>query len=68
MAQAEAEALSLIEGKVGQPKAAQYLIALKYLESLQSIANGQATKVFLPFEATGVLGAVGTVREMFGAQ
>lgn len=68
LAQAEAEALSLLENKVGKDKAIEYLIALKYLESLQSIANGQATKVFLPYEATGMLGAVGSIREMFGMQ
>ena len=40
--------------------------ALKYFESMQAMANGQATKLFLPYEATGVLGALGSVREMLG--
>ncbi|GAJ19973.1 unnamed protein product, partial [marine sediment metagenome] len=31
------------------------LIAIKYLEALQKIADGQATKVFLPYEASGIL-------------
>jgi regulator of protease activity HflC (stomatin/prohibitin superfamily) len=41
------------------------LIAIKYLETLSKIADGQATKIFLPLEATGVMGAIGGVSELF---
>jgi regulator of protease activity HflC (stomatin/prohibitin superfamily) len=41
------------------------LIAIQYLEALKSIANGTASKVFLPYEATGVLGALGGIQELF---
>ena len=34
-------------------------------ESLEKIADGQATKVFLPFEASGVLGSLGSMREIW---
>jgi regulator of protease activity HflC (stomatin/prohibitin superfamily) len=44
------------------------LIAIQYLEALKSIANGTASKVFLPYEATGVLGALGGIQELFKAQ
>ncbi|MGC8836918.1 MAG: SPFH domain-containing protein [Anaerolineae bacterium] len=64
IAEAEARSLQCLEERIGKEKAAEYLIALKYLESLQAIANGQATKVFLPVEATGILGALGGVSEM----
>lgn len=67
VAQAEAEAIALIREKVGREKAVEYLIALKYLEALQAVANGKATKFFLPFEATGILGVLGGIREMWGA-
>ena len=40
------------------------LIAIKYLETLQVMADGRATKVFLPTEATALLGALGGVREL----
>lgn len=40
------------------------LIAIKYLEALEKMANGQATKIFLPVEASGLLGAVAGVGEM----
>jgi regulator of protease activity HflC (stomatin/prohibitin superfamily) len=63
--QAEAEALEQIQQAVGGDQAAGYLVALKYLESLEKIADGQATKVFLPFEASGVLGSLGSMREIW---
>ncbi len=41
------------------------LIAIKYLEALRDIANGQATKVFIPLETSAILGTVGAMAEMF---
>ena len=41
------------------------LIAIKYLEALQGIADGQATKIFLPLDTSGVLGAVAAIGDMF---
>ncbi|MEE8200455.1 MAG: SPFH domain-containing protein [Candidatus Acidoferrales bacterium] len=64
IAAAEAEALNRVRGSLGQDSPANYLIALKYLESLEKIAAGQATKIFLPFEATGILSSVGGIREI----
>lgn len=64
ISQAEAEALGLVKGALGEGSAASYLIALKYLESLEKISGGQATKIFLPFEASGILGALGGIREI----
>ena len=44
------------------------LIAIQYLEALKVIADGDSSKVFLPYEASGVLGALGGVRELFNEQ
>ena len=67
IAQAEADARGLVKGALGERSAASYLIALKYLESLEKISDGQATKIFLPFEASGILGALGGIREILAA-
>ena len=40
-------------------------IAVKYLESLEKIADGRATKVFLPLESSGILGSVSGIAELF---
>jgi regulator of protease activity HflC (stomatin/prohibitin superfamily) len=66
IAQAEAEALERVQQALGGDQAAGYLVAMKYLESLEKIADGQATKVFLPFEASGVLGSLGSMSEIWG--
>ena len=44
------------------------LIAIQYLEALKVIADGESSKVFLPYEASGLLGALGGVRELFNDQ
>lgn len=44
------------------------LIAIQYLDALKAISNGTASKVFLPYEATGVLGALGGIKELFKEQ
>ena len=41
------------------------LIAIRYLEALQNIADGQATKIFLPMEMSGILSSVGVIGELF---
>jgi regulator of protease activity HflC (stomatin/prohibitin superfamily) len=66
VAQAEAQAIQLVAqalGSAGNP--AQYLIAQKYLESLGQISTGAQKLVFLPYEAAGIMGSVGSIRELF---
>ncbi|HEX9258011.1 MAG TPA: SPFH domain-containing protein [Acidimicrobiales bacterium] len=41
------------------------LLAIKYLEALGTIANGQATKIFLPLDTASAMGALGAVAELF---
>lgn len=40
------------------------LIAIKYLETLEKMADGQATKIFVPTELSGIASAVGGVAEL----
>jgi regulator of protease activity HflC (stomatin/prohibitin superfamily) len=44
------------------------LIAIRYLEALGTIANGQASKIFLPLEVSGILGSIGAIKELFGPE
>lgn len=66
--EAEALALKRLAEVVGEQTAVQYVVGLKYLESLQKMADGQATKTFIPYEAAGALGAAGALREMFNSK
>ena len=40
------------------------LVQLKSLETLKEVANGDANKVFIPFEATSALSALGSMKEI----
>ena len=64
MADAEGEALERIAKSLPDGQAAMYLLALKYLEALPKMTEGAGTTIFLPAEATGVMGAVGGLREL----
>jgi regulator of protease activity HflC (stomatin/prohibitin superfamily) len=64
MAEAEAEAVTRIAASLPEGQAAMYLLGLKYLEALPKIAQGAGTTLFLPAEASGVMGALGGLREM----
>ena len=41
------------------------LIAIKYLESLEKVAEGKATKIFLPADLSATLGSIGAISELF---
>lgn len=41
------------------------LIAIRYLEALERVADGQATKIFLPMETTAILGSIAAMGEVF---
>jgi len=67
VAEAEAEAFrkvtEVIKSAGGDP--AVYLIAMRYIETLREMVAGQGNKVvYIPYEATGLLGALGGIKEM----
>jgi len=64
MAEAEAESIRRIAAALPDGQAAMYLLGLKYLEALPRLAEGKGSTIFLPTEASGVMGAVGALREL----
>ena len=66
-AEAEAVAIEKITEAVGKSiNPANYLLAQKYIQMMQQLAEGDKTKtVFLPYEATNLLGSVGSIKELF---
>ena len=64
LAQAEAEAVRRISEALPEGQAAVYLLGMKYLEALPTLAQGKGSTIFLPSEATGVMSALGGLREM----
>lgn len=68
IAQAEREAINRVKEGLSDQSTdpSTYLIAMRYIETLKSLMEGQDNKtVYLPYEATGVLGSLGAVKDMF---
>jgi regulator of protease activity HflC (stomatin/prohibitin superfamily) len=69
VAEAEATAIRTVaESLVGSGNPAQYLIAQKYLESMIRIADGSQKLVFMPYEGSSALSALGAMKEIFEAK
>lgn len=64
VAKGEAEAIQTVFNAIHEGKPTNDLIAIKYLESLAKIADGKASKVFLPYEATGILSSIAGIGEL----
>src|SRR5689334_16473376 len=64
MANAEAEAIQKIASALPEGQAAMYLLGMKYLEALPVLAQGKNSTIFLPAEASGVMGAIGGLKEL----
>ena len=68
-AEAEATAIRNISESVANTGAnpVNYLLAVKYIETLKEIAGGQDNKtVYLPYEASNMLGSLGGIKDLFG--
>jgi regulator of protease activity HflC (stomatin/prohibitin superfamily) len=67
-AEAEATAIRNIAEAVADRGAdpVNYLLAVKYIETLKEVAGGQQNKtVYLPYEASNMLGSLGGIKDMF---
>jgi regulator of protease activity HflC (stomatin/prohibitin superfamily) len=72
VADAEAQSIQLIASAVDGTKAdpAQYLIAVKYIETLEEVLRdgGAGSKtVFMPYEASGLMSSVGGMKELLSS-
>src|SRR5215468_1409796 len=70
-ATAEAESIRRIADGItsGSGNPAQYLIMMKYIESLREMSNSNNSKViFMPVETSSVLSSIGAFKEVFGDQ
>ncbi len=64
-AEGQAQAILSVFDAIHKGDASEDVIAIRYLEALKDVANGQATKIFLPMEASGILGSIASIGEMF---
>ena len=66
VAEGEGRAVERVYRAIHEGDPTPDLIAIKYLEALAKIADGKASKVFIPLESARILGSVGAVAELFG--
>ncbi|OKY86960.1 MAG: hypothetical protein BHV69_00405 [Bacteroidales bacterium 52_46] len=67
-AEAEAKAIERIAQAISSTKTdpATYLLAVKYIETLNQMVSGKDNKtIYIPYEASGVLSSIGSIKEMF---
>jgi len=64
VAQGEGQAIQTVFGAIHKGNPTSDLIAIRYLEALQKMADGQATKIFLPYEASAILGSIAGIGEI----
>lgn len=64
VAEGEAEATKLVYQAIHDGRPTNDLIAIKYLEALQKMADGQATKIVVPVESAGMAGALAGMAAM----
>jgi regulator of protease activity HflC (stomatin/prohibitin superfamily) len=65
VAEGEASAIRSVYTAIHEGNPSSDLLAVKYIEALAGIADGRATKIFLPAESTAMLGALGGIKELF---
>ncbi len=64
VAEAKAKEIEMVYSAISKANPDDKLVQLKSLEALEKVANGEANKVFIPFEATAALGSLGAIKDV----
>jgi regulator of protease activity HflC (stomatin/prohibitin superfamily) len=64
VAEGEGQAIERVYKAIHNGNPTKDLITIKYLEALAKMADGKAAKMFVPYEASGVLSALGIVADV----
>ena len=64
VAEAKAKEIEMVYGALKSAKPDETIVQLKSLEALKEVADGEANKVFIPFEATSALSSLGAIKEV----
>ena len=64
VAEAKAKEIQMVYEAIKKANPDDKLVQLKSLEALEKVADGEANKVFIPFEATNALASLGSLSEV----
>jgi regulator of protease activity HflC (stomatin/prohibitin superfamily) len=65
VAEGEGQAVETVYNSIHKGNPTNDLIAIKYLEALEKIADGKASKIFMPVETSGMLASLAGIGELF---
>ena len=64
VAEAKAKEIAMVYAAIKDSNPDDKLVQLKSLEALKEVANGDANKIFIPFEATSALSSLGAITDV----
>ena len=64
VAEAKAKEIQMVYEAIKNSNPDDKLVQLKSLEALERVAEGEANKVFIPFDATSALSSLGAIKEV----
>ena len=64
VAEAKAKEITMVYDAIKASNPDDKLVQLKSLEALEKVAQGEANKVFIPFDATSALSSLGAIKEV----
>ena len=66
IAQAEGEAIKMIQQSVPKGDPLPYLIAMQYIKALPELTKGKDDKlIILPYEASSLMGSLAAIKTLF---
>jgi len=68
VAEGEGQAIERVFAAIHTGDPTPDLITIRYLDALTQMADGKATKIFLPVETSGILGSLGAIKEMWNEE
>lgn len=67
IAAGQANATKIVYEAIHEGNPTPDLLAIKYLEALQGLANGQATKIIVPADMGGIAGSIASIGALFNS-
>jgi len=64
VAEGEGQAIERVYSAIHKGNPTKDLITIKYLEALAKMADGKASKLFVPYEASGVMSSIGMIADL----
>jgi regulator of protease activity HflC (stomatin/prohibitin superfamily) len=65
LAEGEAQGILSVFGAIHQGDPTDDLLGVRYIDALKAMADGNATKIFMPLELQGLASVVGSIGEVF---